>query len=80
MIIIFNTIIVVQVKTVAVDFVNDDETSYRLKIAREIEGKSIKVVYVSILFTYISLTFTTQNMSNNNIVALFFRFGNSCFN
>ena len=80
MIIIFNTIIVVQVKTVAVDFVNDDETSYRLKIAREIEGKSIKVVYVSILFTYISLTFTTQNMSHNNIVALFFRFGNSCFN
>ena len=40
---ICNNIIVVQVKTVAVDFVNDDETSYRLKIAREIEGKSIKV-------------------------------------
>ena len=29
-----------QVKTIAVDFVNDDETTYRLKIAREIEGKS----------------------------------------
>ena len=29
-----------QVKTIAVDFVNDDEITYRLKIAREIEGKS----------------------------------------
>ena len=61
MIIIFNTIIVVQVKTVAVDFVNDDETSYRLKIAREIEGKSIKVVYGPK-----DIAFTTQNISHNN--------------
>ena len=30
--------ILVKVKTIAVDFVNDEETSYRLKIAREIEG------------------------------------------
>ena len=28
----------VQTRTIAVDFVNDDDTSYRLKIAREIEG------------------------------------------
>ena len=30
--------ILVQTKTITVDFVNDDDTSYRLKIAREIEG------------------------------------------
>ena len=34
--------ILVKVKTIAVDFVNDEETSYRLKIAREIEGIVIK--------------------------------------
>ena len=28
----------VKTKTISVDFVNDEETSYRLKIAREIEG------------------------------------------
>ena len=35
--------ILVKVKTIAVDFVNDEETSYRLKIAREIEGIVIKL-------------------------------------
>ena len=35
--------ILVKVKTIAVDFVNDEETSYRLKIAREIEGIVINV-------------------------------------
>ena len=28
----------VKTKTISVDFVNDEETSYRLKVAREIEG------------------------------------------
>jgi len=42
----------VQVKTVAVDFVNDDETSYRLKIAREIEDLEIAVLINNVGLSY----------------------------
>ena len=38
MLIDIDDIFLVQTKTVAVDFVNDEDTSYRLKVAREIEG------------------------------------------
>ena len=37
------TNILVKVKTIAVDFVNEEETSYRLKIAHEIEGMVINL-------------------------------------
>ena len=37
---LYQHLFLVQTKTIAVDFVNDDDTSYRLKIAREIEGES----------------------------------------
>jgi len=42
----------VKVKTIAVDFVNDEETSYRLKIAREIEGLEIAVLVNNVGLSY----------------------------
>jgi len=41
-----------QVKTIAVDFVNDDETTYRLKIAREIEDLEISVLVNNVGLSY----------------------------
>jgi len=42
----------VQTKTVAVDFVNDEDTSYRLKVAREIEDLEIAVLVNNVGLSY----------------------------
>jgi len=42
----------VQTKTIAIDFVNDEETSYRLKVAREIEDLEIAVLINNVGLSY----------------------------
>ena len=42
----------VKTKTISVDFVNDEETSYRLKIAREIEGIDVSVLINNVGMSY----------------------------
>lgn len=42
----------VQTRTIAVDFVNDDDTSYRLKIAREIEDLEVAILVNNVGLSY----------------------------
>jgi len=56
----------VQVKTVAVDFVHDDVTGYKLKIARELEGLEIGVLINNVGVSY-SMPARFLEMESGNV-------------